>query len=68
MLNFYVSHGTLVDKVQEIISFRWSKCLERSMNFNTQKKNQGVNDFEKDFYKLLKNAFSGKTFEVVGKR
>ena len=38
------------------------------MNFNTQKKNQGVNDFEKDFYKLLKNAFSGKTFEVVGKR
>ena len=38
------------------------------MNFNTQKRNQAVNDFEKDFYKLLNNTFYGKTMENVRNR
>ena len=51
-----------------IISFRQSKWLEKYINFNTQKRNQAVNDFEKDFYKLLNNAFYGKTMENVRNR
>ena len=51
MLNFYVRHGMIVDKVHDIISFKQSKWLESFINFNTQKRNQAVNDFEKDFYK-----------------
>ena len=47
----------VIDKVHELISFKQSKWLEKYMNFNTQKRNQAVNDFEKDFYKLLNNAF-----------
>ena len=39
--------------------------MEKYNNFNTQKRNQAVNDFEKDFYKLLNNAFYGKTIEIV---
>ena len=35
------------------------------MKFNTQKRNQAVNDFEKDFQKLLKNAFYGYRMENV---
>ena len=65
MLKFYVRHGMIVDKVHEIISFRQSRWLEKYINFNTQKRNQAVNDFEKDFYKLLNNAFYGKTMENV---
>ena len=68
MLKFYVRHGMIVDKVHEIISFRQSRWLEKYINFNTQKRNQAVNDFEKDFYKLLNNAFYGKTMENVRNR
>ena len=55
----------IVDKVHDIISFRQSRWLEKYINFNTQKKNQTINDFEKDFYKLLNNAFYGKTMKNV---
>ena len=68
MLKFYVRHGMIVDKVHEIISFKQSRWLERYINFNTQKRIQAVNDFEKDFYKLLNNAFYGKTMENVRNR
>ena len=42
--------------------------MEKYINFNTQKRNQAVNDFEKDFYKLINNAFYGRTMENVGNR
>ena len=67
MLKFYVKHGMIVDKVHDI-TFKQSSCLEKYINFITQKRNQAVNDFEKDFYKLLNNAFYGKTMENVRNR
>ena len=63
MLKFYVKHGMVVDKIHEIISIKQSKRLEKYINFNTQKRNKSKNDFEKDFCKLLNNAFYGKTME-----
>ena len=68
MLKFYVRHGMVVGKIHEVISFTQSKWLEKYINFNTQKRNKAVNDFEKDFYKLLTNAFYGKTMENVRNR
>ena len=65
MLKFYLRHGMIVDKVHIVISFKQSRWLEKYINFNTQKRNQAVNDFENDFYKLLNNAFYGKTMENV---
>ena len=58
----------IVDKVHNIRSFKQSKWLEKYINFNTQKRNKAKNDFEKDFYKLLNNAFYGKTMENVQNR
>ena len=37
-------------------------------NFITQKKNQAVDDFEIDFYKLFNDAFFGKTMKTVHNR
>ena len=68
MLKFYLGHGMIVDKVHKIISFRQSRWLAKYINFNTQKRNQAVNDFEKDFYSLLNNTFYGKTMENVRNR
>ena len=68
MLKVYVRHGMIVDKVRDIISFKQSRWLEKYINFNTQKRNQAVNDFEKVFYKLLSNTFYGKTMENVRNR
>ena len=68
MFRFYARRCIVVDKVNEIISFRQSKWLEKIINFNTQKTNLAKNDFEKYFYKLLNNAFSGKTMECVRSR
>ena len=68
MLNFFVRHGMIVKKIQEIISFKQSKWLEIYIGFNTQKRKGAKNDFEKDFYKLPCYAFYGKTMENVPNR
>ena len=46
ILKIYIRHGMIVDKVHEIISFKQTKWLEKYISFNTQKRNQAVNDFE----------------------
>ena len=68
MLKFYVKHGIIVDKFHTVFSFKQSMWLEKYKTFNTQKRNQAVNDFEKDFYKLLNNTFYEKTCENVRNR
>ena len=67
MLNFYVRHGMAVEIFHEIISFKQNKWLEKYINFNIQKRNRARNEFE-DFFKLLNNAFHGKTMETVRDR
>ena len=68
MLKFHVRHGMIVVKIHEIKSFKQSKCLEKYISFNTQKRNKAKNDFEKDFFKLLVNAAFGKFLENVRNR
>ena len=68
MLKFYVRHGMIVDKVHNVISFKQSDWLEKYISINAQNRNNAKNDFQKDFYKLLNNAFHGKTMANVRNR
>ena len=58
----------IVDKIREKISFTQNKWLEKHINFNTQNQNKAKNEIEKGFYNFLKNAFYGKTTEIVRHR
>ena len=58
----------IVEKVREIIWLRQSKWLEINIVFIRQNWNQDLNDFEKNFFKFLNNAFHEKTTENVRNR
>ena len=64
MLKFYVRHGMVIDKLHDIKSFKQSKWLGKYNYFKTQKRNQAVNDFENDFYKLINSAFLEKLWKM----
>ena len=68
MLKFYIRHGMIVDKILGIISYKQIKWLVKYKSFNKQKWNKAKKIFEKDFCKLLNNAFYGKTMEKVRNR
>jgi hypothetical protein len=57
-----------IKKVHRILSFRKEAWLEPYIDFNTQQRTISKTDFEKDIWKLMNNAFYGKTMENIRKR
>ena len=52
-----------VTKIHTIYRFKQSRWLAKYIDQNTQKRTIAKTNFEKDLYKLLNNAFFGKTIE-----
>ena len=42
--------------------------MKKYIDFNTKKRMNAANDFEKDFFKLIINSVYGKTMETLQKR
>ena len=67
-LQFYLSQGAQLKKVHRVISFNQAAWIKPYISENTRLRQQATDDFGRDYYKLLNNAFFGKTMENVRKR
>ena len=64
-LQYYLNKGMKLKQIRRAVKFKQRSWLKPLTDFNTGKRKEAKNDFEKDMFKLMNNAVYGKTMENV---
>jgi hypothetical protein len=63
VLQTYLKHGLVIDKILRVIQFSQAPIFREYIDYNTKRRQEATNEFEKNFYKQKNCSLFGKSLE-----